>query len=106
MAEVVMVVEEEVMVVVEEATDVEGEAMDAVVEGEVVATVTMDIVTTGIAAIAGETSVVLIEAIGMKVVLRDTDKMEAVGVAAPLPGPRAMSGKVFMGIRYIFEIIY
>ena len=101
-AEVDMVVEEEVMVVVEGVMDEEEAVTDVVVavEGGDTMTITVDIVTTGIVATAEETSALLIEEIGTKVVVhRDmVDKTEVVGVAAPSQGPKAMSGEALSTI--------
>lgn len=104
-AEVDMVVEEEVMVVVEGVMDEEEAVTDVVavavaVEGGAIMTITVDIVTTGIVATAEETSALLIEEIGTKVVVhRDmVDKTEVVGVAAPSQGPKAMSGEALSTI--------
>ena len=102
-AEVDMVVEEEVMVVVEGVMDEEEAVTDVVavaVEGGAIMTITVDIMTTGIVATAEETSALLIEEIGTKVVVhRDmVDKTEVVGVAAPSQGPKAMSGEALSTI--------
>lgn len=106
-AEVDMVVEEEVMVVVEgvmdeeeAVTDVVAVAVAVAVEGGAIMTITVDIVTTGIVATAEETSALLIEEIGTKVVVhRDmVDKTEVVGVAAPSQGTKAMSGEALSTI--------
>lgn len=104
-AEVDMVVEEEVMVVVEGVMDEEEAVTDVVavavaVEGGAIMTITVDIVTTGIVATAEETSALLIEEIGTKVVVhRDmVDKTEVVGVAAPSQGTKAMSGEALSTI--------
>lgn len=104
-AEVDMVVEEEVMVVVEGVMDEEEAVTDVVavavaVEGGAIMTITVDIVTTGIVATAEETSALSIEEIGTKVVVhRDmVDKTEVVGVAAPSQGTKAMSGEALSTI--------
>lgn len=104
-AEVDMVVEEEVMVVVEGVMDEEEAVTDVVavavaVEGGAIMTITVDIVTTGIVATAEETSALLIEEIGTKVVVhRDmVDKTEVVGVVAPSQGTKTMSGEALSTI--------